>query len=93
MNDELTQWPTPLVGQGLLTREGECRRRQRRPAQPAFQRQQIERNAAATVDHTERMKKTWEDGQVRDLHEDLMGLTLSIVPETNSRLENSTPAV
>jgi len=87
MKDELTRWLTPLVGQGLLTSEGEFWRRQRRLAQPAFQRQQIERYAAVMVEHTERMLKTWADGQIRDLHEDLMGLTLSIVAKTLFNVE------
>jgi cytochrome P450 len=45
MKDKLTRWLIPLVGEGLLTSEGEFWRRQRRLAQPAFQRQQIERYA------------------------------------------------
>jgi len=82
MKDRLTRWLIPLVGQGLLTSEGELWRRQRRLAQPAFQRQQIERYAAVMVDHTERMLETWREGQVRDPHQDLMHLTLGIVART-----------
>ena len=82
MKDKLTRWLIPLVGEGLLTSEGEFWRRQRRLAQPAFQRQQIERYAAVMVEHTERMLETWHDGQVRDVHEDMMRLTLSIVAKT-----------
>ena len=76
MKDKLTRWLIPLVGEGLLTSEGEFWRRQRRLAQPTFQRQQIERYAAVMVEHTERMLETWHDGQVRDPHEDMMHLTL-----------------
>jgi cytochrome P450 len=65
-----------------LTSEGEFWRRQRRLAQPAFQRQQIERYAAVMVEHTERMLEAWHDGQVRDPHDDMMRLTLSIVAKT-----------
>ena len=36
MKDKLTRWLIPLVGQGLLTSEGDFWRRQRRLAQPAF---------------------------------------------------------
>jgi cytochrome P450 len=32
--------------------------------------------------HTERMLEAWHQGQIRDLHEDLMRLTLGIVAKT-----------
>jgi cytochrome P450 len=82
IKDKMTRWLTPLVGQGLLTSEGQFWRRQRRLAQPAFQRQQIEHYAAIMVEHTERLLETWHDGEVRDPHEDLMRLTLGIVAKT-----------
>jgi cytochrome P450 len=82
MKDKLTRWLIPLVGEGLLTSEGEFWRRQRRLAQPAFQRQQIDRYAAVMVEHTESMLESWRDGQVRDTHEDMRHLTLAIVAKT-----------
>jgi cytochrome P450 len=82
MKDMMTRWLIPLVGEGLVTSEGAFWRRQRKLAQPAFQRKEIERYAAMMVEHTERMLESWHDGQVRDLHEDLMHLTLSIVAKT-----------
>jgi cytochrome P450 len=82
VKDKLTRWLIPLVGEGLLTSEGELWRRQRRLAQPAFQRQQIERYAAVMVQHTERMLATWHSGEIRDVHEAMMRLTLGIVAKT-----------
>jgi cytochrome P450 len=82
MKDKLTRWLIPLVGEGLLTSEGEFWRRQRRLAQPTFQRQQIERYAAVMVEHTESMLESWRAGQVRDPHEDMRHLTLAIVAKT-----------
>ncbi len=82
MKDKLTRWLIPLVGEGLLTSEGDFWRRQRRLTQPTFQRQQIERYAAVMVEHTEHMLESWHDGQVRDPHEDMGTLTLSIVAKT-----------
>jgi cytochrome P450 len=95
MKDRLTRWLVPLVGEGLLTSEGEFWRRQRRLAQPAFQRQQIEHYASVMVDHTERMLATWQDGQVRDPHQDLVRLTLGIVAKTllNAELGNEASVV
>jgi len=82
MKDELTRWLIPLVGQGLLTSEGELWRRQRRLIRPAFQLQEIQSYAAVMVEHTERMLATWHDGQVCNVHEDMMRLTLGIVAKT-----------
>jgi cytochrome P450 len=82
MKDELTRWLIPLVGQGLLTSEGAFWRRQRRLIRPAFQLQEIQRYATVMVDHTERMLAGWRDGQVRNIHEDMMVLTLGIVAKT-----------
>jgi cytochrome P450 len=82
MKDKLTRWLIPLVGEGLLTSEGDFWRRQRRLTQPTFQRQQIERYAMVMVKQTERMLEAWHDGQVRDTHEDMAHLTLAIVAKT-----------
>lgn len=82
IKDKLTRWLIPLVGEGLLTSEGDFWRRQRRLTQPTFQRQQIERYATVMVEKTERMLETWHDGQVRDTHDDMAHLTLTIVAKT-----------
>lgn len=82
IKDELTRWLIPLVGQGLLTSEGEFWRRQRRLIRPAFQLQEIQRYATVMVEHTTQMLATWRGGQVRDIHEDMMALTLGIVAKT-----------
>jgi cytochrome P450 len=82
IKDELTRWLIPLVGQGLLTSEGEFWRRQRRLIRPAFQVQEIQHYAAVMVEHTNRLLATWHDGQVCDVHADMMALTLGIVAKT-----------
>lgn len=71
-----------LVGNGLLTSEGETWKRQRRLAQPAFHRQRINSYAQVMVDFTERMISSWKEGEVRDIHRDMMRLTLEIVVRT-----------
>src|SRR5919199_5951280 len=55
-----------LVGNGLLTSEGDFWRRQRRLAQPAFHRERISAYAGVMVDYAERMLGGWAEGQVRD---------------------------
>ena len=71
-----------LVGNGLLTSEGEVWKRQRRLAQPAFHRQRISAYGDVMVDFTQRMISTWREGEIRDIHRDMMRLTLEIVVRT-----------
>ena len=71
-----------LVGNGLLTSEGEVWKRQRRLAQPAFHRQRISAYVDVMIDYTERMISTWREGEIRDIHRDMMRLTLEIVVRT-----------
>jgi cytochrome P450 len=70
------------LGQGLVTSEGELWRGQRKLAQPAFHRERINRYAQFMVECTERMLASWAGGQVRDVHADMMKLTLEIVAKT-----------
>ena len=73
-----------VLGNGLLTSEGETWKRQRRIAQPAFHRQRIAGFAATMVraadDATARLES--RRGEDLDLHHEMMRLTLRIVGET-----------
>ncbi len=71
-----------LVGNGLLTSEHDEWKRQRRLAQPAFHRQRINSYGEVMVDYTQRMLGSWKDGEERDIHRDMMRLTLEIVVKT-----------
>jgi cytochrome P450 len=71
-----------LVGNGLLTSEGEFWRRQRRLAQPAFHRQRISGYGDVMVEYAERLISSWSEGETRDIHQDMMRLTLEIVVRT-----------
>jgi cytochrome P450 len=68
-----------VFGQGLLTGEGDHWLRQRRTIQPAFHKDRIAGYADVMVDFTERALDDWRDGERRELHRDMMGLTLEIV--------------
>ena len=72
-----------ILGNGLLTAEGELWKRQRRIAQPAFHRQRIASFAQTMVRASEECAARWEKttGFV-DAHEEMMRLTLQIVGET-----------
>jgi cytochrome P450 len=71
-----------LLGNGLLTSEGEFHLRQRRLAQPAFHRQRIAAYAVTMGTHAERTSLRWHDGQTVDMHTEMMRLTLGIVSRT-----------
>jgi cytochrome P450 len=68
-----------LVGNGLLTSEGEEWKRQRRLTSPAFHRHRIANYADTMVNYTNRLTSTWKSGETRDAHRDMMRLTLEIV--------------
>jgi len=68
-----------LVGNGLLTSEGEEWKRQRRLSSPAFHRHRISAYADTMVDYTRRLTANWQIGEARDMHREMMRLTLEIV--------------
>src|SRR5499433_2006416 len=68
-----------LVGNGLLTSEGEEWKRQRRLSSPAFHRHRIAAYADTMVDYTRRLIAHWQPGETRDMHREMMRLTLEIV--------------
>ncbi len=67
-----------LLGNGLLTSEGEDWRRQRRSAQPAFHRERLAAFSPVIVDCAQRMLSRWRNGETRDIDRDLARLTLNI---------------
>src|SRR5438445_49259 len=71
-----------LLGKGLLASDGDFWLRQRRLAQPAFHRDRISAYGPVMVDYTQRMLQHWQDGEPRDIHADMMQLTLEIVAKT-----------
>src|SRR6266702_4587874 len=71
-----------VFGEGLLTSEGDFWLRQRRLAQPAFHRARVASYAATMVEYTQRMLDGWRDGEERDVHREMMRLTLQIVGKT-----------
>jgi cytochrome P450 len=68
-----------LLGEGLLTSQGEFWRRQRRLAQPAFHRKRIAAYGEVMAAFARRSLEGWRDGQTIDVHEEMMRLTLEIV--------------
>ena len=71
-----------LLGEGLLTSEGQMHLRQRRTIQPLFHKQQVQRFAEAMVRHAVRWRESVRDGAVIDVTAEMGALTLAIVGET-----------
>jgi len=82
MKGRALQRAKSLLGEGLLTNEGEAHLRQRRMIQPAFHRSRIAEYVRSMVEYGERMSNTWTDGDVRQTEHDMMQLTLQIVAKT-----------
>lgn len=72
----------PVLGEGLVTSNGDLWLRQRRLMQPAFHRDRIAAFASLMTAHTERMLTRWHDaakgGAPRDVAAEMMTLTLQI---------------
>lgn len=71
-----------LLGEGLLTSEGEYHKRQRRLVQPAFHRQRISGYSAAIVECSVRARESWKPGEPFDVGKEMIRLTLAIVGRT-----------
>jgi cytochrome P450 len=82
IKDKYTREELSVLGNGLLINEGDFWRRQRRLAQPAFHRRRVEAYGETMVAFTERMLEGWKGGEVRDVHREMMRLTLEIVAKT-----------
>ena len=84
-----------LLGEGLLTSEGELHRRQRRMIQPAFHSRRIAGFAGAITKHADRMRGRWRHGATRDVSREMMRLTLAVVAETlfGADLESDTTEI
>ncbi len=84
-----------VLGQGLLTSEGEFWKRQRRLVQPAFFRDRILSYGSLMTAYAARLLETWQDGEVRDIHRDMMRVTLEIAARSlfNVDIEGDTGTI
>ncbi len=78
----LMQRARRLLGDGLLTSEGERHHAQRRALQPAFCRHQLTAYGAAVPRLAAAAAEGWSDGQVVDVSAAMDELALAVVAET-----------
>jgi cytochrome P450 len=71
-----------VLGDGLLTSEGDLHLRQRRMIQPVFHRQRIAAYAETMVAYALRAAARWQVGQTVDMADEMRRLTLAIVGKT-----------
>jgi cytochrome P450 len=69
----------PVLGEGLLTSEGQQHRQRRKLVAPAFAHQRVSKYAAVMTDRTSAARAEWKDGQHLDIAQEMMRLTLDIV--------------
>jgi cytochrome P450 len=71
-----------LLGEGLLTSEGDFHLRQRRMIAPAFHRQRINEYGQAMAEIADRASRRWHAGGILNINEEMAGITLTIVGKT-----------
>lgn len=84
-----------ILGEGLLTSEGETHTRQRRLVQPAFHPDRIASYADVVISETVKGCARWRDGEVLDIHREMMRIALSVVSKTlfGARIEGEADEV
>lgn len=81
MKGQTMQEAKRMLGESLLTSEGEVHKRRRRLIQPIFHHERITGYGEVMVAHGTRTADRWVDGARVDMHREMTGLTLSIVGE------------
>ena len=82
-----------FFGDGLLTNEGDSWLRQRKLSAPAFHRERVSSYARIMTDYARQMVSTWRDGETRDIHQEMMRLTLQIVVRALFNVESETQRI
>ena len=72
----------PLLGEGLVTAEGEPHRRHRKLLAPAFAPKRLAAYGTAMVEETLHTVTRWTDAQRIDLQAEMMAMTLAIAGRT-----------
>jgi len=71
-----------VVGEGLLTTDGDVWKRQRRMVQPPFAQARLAEYARTMTDEAARVRSSWRDGAKVEMSDEMMNLTLRVVCRT-----------
>ena len=84
-----------LVGEGLLTSEGDYHKHQSRMIQPAFHRNMIESYVPAVLDCVTKMMSKWKDGMSTDIKDEMTTLSIAIAGKAlfNADVEKEAPEI
>ncbi|HVR61364.1 MAG TPA: cytochrome P450 [Polyangia bacterium] len=77
--DRISRQLSRAIGDGLVLSEGDLWRRQRRLMQPAFHHAQLRSYADTMVALAIDAVSGWRPGETRNVHQDMMALTMNIV--------------
>lgn len=72
----------PFLGNGLFLSEGKLYQQQRTLVQPAFHRQMLTAYGEIMVYETQTIMDAWQAGEVRDIYQDYVNITRTIVAKT-----------
>src|SRR5579859_6132991 len=72
----------PILGDGLLTIDGEMHRQQRKLVQPAFHKHRVDSYAHTMTQFTQEMLDHWQLGAVINMSSEIRQLTLRIITKT-----------
>ncbi len=76
--DKVTQGLHDIVGDGLLTTDGDFHHRHRRLLQPAFSRRRVENHADMIVQYARETVERWQPGAEIDIAHDMQALILRL---------------
>ena len=82
-----------LLGDGLLTIDGEYHRQQRRLVQPAFHKHRVEAYAETMVQMTQEELATWQPYQEINIAQSMQRLTLRIILKALLNLDSPSEAI
>jgi len=76
--DKVTQGLHDIVGDGLLTTDGDFHHRHRRLLQPAFSKRRVENHADMVVQYARETVERWQPGAEIDIAHDMQALILRL---------------